>query len=152
MSKESYYDEVTQIVKDLTMECSRLKEDSQKQRENSEIEKKKILISMIELADDFERLFSIITPKLEGADKQAQKWAKNFQTVYKSLQRKMQQHNITKMNIIIGDEPHSKYHRIIDTEFSSNYPNGVIVRVEKDGYFWGKSVLREAEVIVIKNY
>lgn len=152
MKKDLYYDEVSTIVKDLAGKCTRLKDENQRQLEDCEIEKKKILLSMVELADDFERLFSIINPKLDDAEKQARKWTKNFNTIYKSLIRKLQLHNVLKMNIIIGDDPHPTYHKIIETEFSSDHPNDTILRVEVDGYLWGKKVLREAEIIVVKNY
>jgi molecular chaperone GrpE (heat shock protein) len=40
---------------------------------------------------------------------------------------------------------------VIDTEPDSNLPNDTIIEIVRNGYIHGKELIREAEVIIVKN-
>ena len=44
-----------------------------------------------------------------------------------------------------------KYCKIVDVEPDSNHSNNFILSIEKEGYLINQELLREAEVIVVKN-
>lgn len=149
--KDNAFLEIEKEIMCLIKERASLKSSLERQREEDVLAQKKMLISMIELADDFERLLAIIEPKLDSADKTAKKWVKSFKSIYKSLGRKLAKFSVTKMNIIIGDEAHPVYHRILGVEETNQYKDNAILCCKTSGYIWGKDVLREADVITAKN-
>ena len=44
-----------------------------------------------------------------------------------------------------------EYCKTVDTEPNSSLENNTIISIEKEGYIKGKEVIREAEVIIVKN-
>lgn len=109
-----------------------------------------LIIGIIEVTDTFEKSEEAISERGLNNSDETQKVIKRFSSVSKKLHRLLQKHGITKLEfpdnrLIIG------FCKVIDTEPDSNLKNDTIIEIVKNGYIHGKELIREAEVIIVKN-
>lgn len=111
---------------------------------------KELALGIIDIIDTFERVEESFMEK--GLDKQgeASKIINRYNTVQKKVLNLLNKHGITKLEypenkLIVG------FSKIVDTEPDSNKKNDEIITVVRNGYIRGKELIREAELIVVRN-
>ncbi len=122
--------------------------------EKLKIEKKDqfiyLILGIIEVIDTFESAERSIKEKKLNKDEDSQKIIDRFASVNKRLTKLLQKDGVTKIEfpenrLIIG------YCKVIDTEPDLKLPNDTILEVIRNGYIHGKELIREAEVIIVRN-
>jgi molecular chaperone GrpE (heat shock protein) len=111
---------------------------------------KELALGIIDIVDTFERVEESFIEK--GLDKQeeASKIINRYKTVQKKVLNLLNKHGITKLEypenkLIVG------FSKIVDTEPDANKKNDEIITVVRNGYIRGKELIREAELIVVRN-
>jgi molecular chaperone GrpE (heat shock protein) len=109
-----------------------------------------LIIGIIEVIDTFEKSEEAINERNLNADENSQKIINRFTSVLKKLHKLLQKNGVTKLEfpenrLMIG------FCKVIDTEPDSNLTNDTIIEVVRSGYIHGKELIREAEVIIVKN-
>jgi molecular chaperone GrpE len=118
-----------------------------KQRVN---ETRRLLISIVEAIDAFERVFQSIREKDQLVTPQMKIWIGNFRTVRRLLEAILANHDVVKIeNLDAGFDP--RWHRVAETVKDAAKADGTIVEEVVRGYVWKGQVLRKAEVLVVKN-
>ena len=113
-------------------------------------DRKKVFLNVLQILDTFERAESIIKERNLDASDDSKKSIERLLTAKKKTLSILEKHGITKIvfdNNIAKDE----YCKIVDVEPDNNHPNNFILSIEKEGYLINQELLREAEVIVVKN-
>ena len=78
------------------------------------------------------------------------KWIGNFRTVYRLLDKVLSEQGVTKIESLDqAFDPH--WHKVVGTVVDPSKQDGTIVEETKRGYVWQNQILREAEVIVVRN-
>lgn len=122
--------------------------------EKFKLEKKdlfmQLILGIIEVIDTFERAEEAINEQNLNTDDNSQKIIKRYNSVLKKLHKLLQKNGITKLEfpedrLIIG------FCKVIDTEPDSSLLNDSIIEILRNGYIHGKEMVREAEVIIVKN-
>ena len=113
-------------------------------------EQKHLLLAILEVIDNFERVLDAIEKRLENADRQTQNWVNSFKSIYKLLNRELREHGVT---VIEAPDRRSApgFHNVVETRENLDFDNGTILEEWKKGYLWRGRVLRLAEVVVVKN-
>jgi len=122
-------------------------EESQKEFYN---EKKRLLLSIIEILDAFDRVFLSIQKKKDAIDRQMKKWIANFRTIRRMLSILLTEQGISVMETL-GQDFDPRWHRISETVVDESKSDGDIVEEVQKGYFWSNQLLRKAEIIIVKN-
>jgi len=109
-----------------------------------------LIIGIIEVIDTFEKSEEAINERNLNADENSQKIINRFTSVLKKLHKLLQKNGVTKLEfpenrLMIG------FCKVIDTEPDSNLTNDTIIEIVRNGYIHGKELIREAEVIIVKN-
>jgi len=119
-----------------------------------EIEKKdqfkKLILGIIDVVDSFERAEEGLIEKQLNKTEEGLKTMQRYKLVLKKLQNLLSIHGVTKLEfpenkLIIG------FSKVIDTEPDSNKKNDEIISIVKNGYIKGKELIRDAEIIIVKN-
>lgn len=122
--------------------------------EKKELEKKDqfldLIRGIIELADLYETLLKGLVEKELDMSKDGGKCIRRFQSLYKEIQRLLKRKGVAiiefpENQIIVG------YTKIVDTEPDASRKDEEIISIVRNGYIYGKELIREAEVIAVKN-
>ena len=126
-------------------------EFSQSEQEKLNAEKiERLLLSIIEAMDAFDRVFGSIRAKQEQVDRQMKKWMGNFRTIRRMLNKILTEQGVSIVeNLDQGLDPH--WHRISETVEDFAKPDGTIIEELLKGYVWHNKILRKAEVVVVRN-
>ena len=79
------------------------------------------------------------------------KLIKSFQARYNRILSLLEKYGVTRIKAGLGEIADAKLHKIIDTVEDKGKANGIIVEELCSGYFWPNGILRETDVIVVKN-
>ena len=109
-----------------------------------------LVIGIIEVIDTFEKSQDAINERNLNKDDNSQRIINRFISVLKKLHKLLQKNGVTKLEfpenrLMIG------FCKVIDTEPDSNLSNDTIIAIVRNGYIHGKELIREAEVIIVKN-
>ena len=109
-----------------------------------------LIIGIIEVIDTFEKSEEAIIERNLNTHENSQKIINRFTSVLKRLHKLLKKNGVTKLEfpenrLMIG------FCKVIDTEPASNLPNDTIIEIVRNGYIHGKELIREAEVIIVKN-
>ncbi len=109
-----------------------------------------LINDVIRVIDTFEEAEKAINEKNLNTNENSQKIIKRFNSVLKKLHKLLQKNEVTKLEfkenrLII------EFCKVIDTEPDSKLPNDTIIEIVRNGYIHGKELIREAEVIIVKN-
>jgi len=111
---------------------------------------KKHLLAILDVQDDFQRVFENVEAKQEEVTKQMGKWLRNFRTVYRKLRQVLQDQGVSPIENIEGTfDP--RWHKVAETVYDLSRPEGTIVEVVRRGYMWHKELLRKMEVVVVSH-
>jgi molecular chaperone GrpE len=112
--------------------------------------KKRLLLQMLEVLDAFDRVFRNVQSKEDQVTPQMKIWLGNFRAVRRLLDKIVGEEGVARMENL-GDGFDPRWHTVGDTLVDPSRPEGTIVEESRAGYFWGREVLRKAEVVVVKN-
>ena len=109
-----------------------------------------LLLSLLEVTDAFDRVFQNVESKKEKIDQQMKIWIGNFRTVARMLRKILTEQGVKEIeNLGQGFDPH--WHKIAETVVDTSKSDGTIIEVVRKGYVWKNRILREAEVVVVRN-
>lgn len=106
--------------------------------------------SIIKTIDMFESKEENFLERFKGKNADAEKIINSYSMIKKQMLNILKNHGVTQLEfpenrLIIG------FSKIIDTEPDPNKKNDTIISILKNGYIRGKELIREAELIVVKN-
>jgi len=106
-------------------------------------------LNLIEIVDSFENKISALSEK-HVASPEAMKIIKSFEIIKRKIQNILKEYGVTQIEfpnnkLIIG------FSKAVATEPDSNKENDSIISVVRNGYIRASKVIREAELIVVKN-
>ena len=106
-------------------------------------------LSVIKILDRFESKEENLSDRYKDS-KDALKVIKSYSSIKRQLLNLLQGYGVTLLEfpenkIIIG------YSKVVETEPDSTKENDTIVEIIKNGYIKGEKLIREAELIVVKN-
>lgn len=107
----------------------------------------KLLLALLEVLDDFDKLNGAIGAALTPEDKKAQRIVKNYELLHRRFLEMLKLFEVTQVDPPQG-EPDPHLHKVAKTVYRPDAIKGQIVEVAKAGYRWRGEVLRTAEVIV----
>jgi len=134
----------------LMVEAYRLKMSGEDARKKAHEEQEKLLLAVLEVVDNFERVLSSIEPRLESTDRQTRNWVNSFRSIYKLLSRGLREQGVARIEAPEGKAVPGS-HNIVETRENLDLDDGTIVEEWKKGYLWRGQVLRLADVVVVKN-
>jgi molecular chaperone GrpE (heat shock protein) len=111
--------------------------------------KKNLFLEIINIIDIYENKEEILKEKYIDSNEEL-KLINNFAFLKKNLLNLLSNYGVTQIyfpenKMIIG------YSKVISTEPNPTKENGTIIEIIRNGYTIGKDLIREAEIIVVKN-
>ncbi|MBI4260019.1 MAG: nucleotide exchange factor GrpE [Actinobacteria bacterium] len=108
----------------------------------------KLLLSLVEVADAFERVFDYLGEREDELPDPAKGWVANFRTVHRMLSNVLTGQGVTPIQT-----PSRRFdprvHQAIETVADDALPEGTVVRELARGYAWGDRVLRKTQAVVV---
>jgi len=106
--------------------------------------------SIIKIIDMFENKEENFSERLKGKNADAEKIIQSYSSIKKQMLNILKNYGVTQLEfpenrLIIG------FSKVVDTEPDTSKKNDTIISILKNGYIKGKELIREAELIVIKN-
>ena len=142
--------EIEEIITSQLIKINSLKNDV----ESKEIEKqdlfKEIILGVIDLIDTFERVEEGLIERGIDKNEESGKVINRYKSVQKKTLNLLSKYGVTKLEypenkLIVG------FSKVVDTEPDMNRKNDEIISIVRNGYIRGKELIREAELIVVKN-
>lgn len=108
------------------------------------------LLSLLEVADAFERVFANIEKRKGELTKSTRAWISNFRAIRRLLGRVLGDQGVTQIeNLDQGFDPH--WHKVAETVDDPTKQDGTIVGESVRGYVWHGELLRKCEVVVVRS-
>jgi len=138
-----------------TLLTKELKEkvDLRNDLKQTELEKQDLMkdfcLGIIKVIDSFESKEENLTERYAEAEG-AKKMIKSYSSIKKQLLNILKNHGVTLLEfpekrLIVG------FSKVVDTEPDKTKGNDEIISIVKNGYIRGSDLMREAELIVVKN-
>jgi molecular chaperone GrpE (heat shock protein) len=108
----------------------------------------RLLLSLVEVLDAFERIFADVTAREEAVSGAPQVWLGNFRTVYRLLAATLREQGVVPVEVRTGLFDPVR-HQAVETVPDPELPAGTILRQEVCGYGWGSRILRKPGVVVV---
>lgn len=110
---------------------------------------KDFFLSVIKIIDSFESKEENLTEKYIN-NSEAEKVIQSYSSIKKQLLNLLSKYGVTKLEfpenrLIVG------FSKVVDTEPDQTKKNDTIIGVVKNGYIRGSELIREAEIIIVKN-
>lgn len=105
---------------------------------------------LITFMDTFEKLKKAVTKKALNKTTKGKKVLDRYKKVRESLNELLLQNEISKINFP-DNQLISGFCKVVGTEPDADKPDDTILSIVKNGYIHGTELIREAEVIVVKN-
>jgi molecular chaperone GrpE (heat shock protein) len=110
---------------------------------------KDFFLSVIKIIDSFESKEENLTEKYVN-NTDAKKVIQSYGSIKKQLLNLLNKYGVTKLEfpenrLIVG------FSNVVDTEPDQTKKNDTIIGVVKNGYIRGSEIIREAEIIIVKN-
>ncbi len=115
-----------------------------------EAEKREWLLAALDISDAFDRVFHNVHTKEDQITPQMKKWLGNFGTVRRKLETLLAERGVNRIQSL-DDQFDPQWHRIVDTVRDMARADGTIIEEINSGYFWNRTLLRKAEVVVVRN-
>lgn len=142
--------QVEDDLRNLMHEVADVRFDLEEGAKRNDVETREFLLVLIDIADAFDRVFANIAAKEDQLTPQMKKWIVNFRTVRKKLGSAMSDRHVAAY-VSIDQQFDPEWHRVSDTVTDPARGDGQIVAESKPGYLWKESILRKAEVVVVRN-
>ncbi|QJX47830.1 nucleotide exchange factor GrpE [Hymenobacter taeanensis] len=139
---EQYVGEKLTLIHELKKQLAAKEQEKQDQL-------REFLLGQIELLDAMEQKEASLRERYEG-DADALKLITNHTSLQKRLWRQLERYGVKRIDfpggkLLVG------LSKVVDTMPDSGKPNESIISIVSQGYVRGSTVLREAELIVVKN-
>ena len=122
---------------------------SDREQEHSD-EMRKLLLEIIKVEDDFERLFRAVRDKGDRLDPSTKNLIDNFQSISRVLRGVLRRQGVMEMKTV-DQSFDSCCHKVSELVQDPELPDGTIVGQDRKGYVWRNLFLRKAEVVVVRN-
>lgn len=144
------HNELIRLCSSQLSEISELKNNLEKKEQEKYDLFKDLINGIIDVIDVYDRVVDNLSEKGMDKTEEGQKITSRYANIQKKLLHLLQKYGITPIifpqnRIIIG------WCKVIETETDSTKDNDTIVSVIKTGYHRGKELIREAEVVIVKN-
>lgn len=134
----------------LIKECNLLKGNIRKKDQESKKEMSRMLSSLLEVMDAFDRVFANIESRNIEIDKQTKIWIGNFKSVRRLLEKVLKESGVTAIEALNG-KAIPGFHHIIETRQVGGLEDDMIIEEKQKGYLRFGEVLRKSEVITVKD-
>jgi molecular chaperone GrpE (heat shock protein) len=109
-----------------------------------------LILDIIEVIDTYEKAEEILIERGFDKNDESLKIIERYRTVHKRLLNLLNRRGVTEIEfpenkLIVG------FCKVIETEPDKTKPNDTIISVVRKGYHRGKELIREAEIIIVKN-
>lgn len=136
------------VAEQLTLVHELKRQVADKERERQD-QLRDFLLGQIELLDAMEQKDANLRERYE-AEPEALKVIVSYGSVQKRLLRQLERYGVTRVTfpegrLIVG------LSKVVETEPDATRPNDSIISIVSQGYMRGNTVLREADLIVVKN-
>lgn len=119
-------------------------------RKQNEETQRQFLLEALDVLDAFDRVFRHIHEKEDQVTKQMKIWISNFRTVRRMLEKMLTEHSVVPiLNLDGGFDP--VWHRAVETVNDPSRPDGSIIEQVRCGYLWKETILRKAELVIVRN-
>lgn len=137
-------------VRRLLREAGEARFQAQEAASQAVAEKRKLLLTLVDVVDAFERVFRAVAAKDDQVTPQMKIWLGNFRTVRRLVESALTAEGVVRMESLAdGFDP--QWHKVADLREDPARADGAILEVVQPGYLWKKELLRKAEVVVVKN-
>jgi len=144
------YDELNALQKSNLSQIKELKNKIERIELDKHDQFLDLVNGIIDVIDTFEKAEEVIIEKELNKSEESIKVMNRYNTVQSKLLKLLQKYGITKI-----DFPEKKlmvgFCKVIETEPDSTKANDTILTIVRNGYIRGKELIREAEVIIVKN-
>lgn len=144
------YDELNALQKSNLSQIKELKNKIERIELDKHDQFIDLVNGIIDVIDTFEKAEEVIIEKELNKSEESLKVMNRYNTVQSKLLKLLQKYGITKI-----DFPEKKlmvgFCKVIETEPDSTKTNDTIITILRNGYIRGKELIREAEVIIVKN-
>lgn len=144
---ERLKEEITAIKK----ENASLKLELETVNLNAQREIMEILKDIIVIMDAFDKAKMIISEKGWDSTEEGKKVLGRFLNIEKQLINKISLHGVKEIPIEIGTIVDDFLCTVCETEPDLTKDNDTIISIEKKGYTYKDAVLRQADVVIVKN-
>jgi molecular chaperone GrpE (heat shock protein) len=146
------------MVPELALKILLIKELKEKvdlgiELKKTELEKQDLMkdfcLGIIKIIDSFESKEENLKERY-GENETAKRTIKSYSSIKRQLLNVLKKHGVTLLEfsenrLIVG------FSKVVDTELDENKKDDEIISIVKNGYIRGKELIREAELIVVKN-
>lgn len=137
-------------LRTLTARLVEAQEGRVKQDRAHRDELKQILLDVIEVDDAFERILKAAGDFEDKMERSTKRWIANFRAIRRQLQRVLSHHGVIEIETL--DQTFDpRWHSVYELVRNPQESDETIVELVKRGYVWRNSVLRRAEVVVVRN-
>ena len=138
--------DVRALMRQLAETKFQLAEQERKQTE----EARRLYLAVLEVMDALDRVFRSIQAKDDQVTPQMRKWLGNFRTVRALLDRILTDRGVVRIENL-GQSFDPNWHKVAEVVVDTTRPEGTIVEEVQRGYVWRNTVLRRAEVVVVRH-
>jgi molecular chaperone GrpE len=110
-------------------------------------EARSFLLSFLGVLDSYDKTLAYLSETVPEEDRKARRILQSFRLQRKQLAAVLRQMGVTPMDMQQADFIPG-LHKAVGVVQMEDVPEGRVVSVEKEGYFWKSEILRSAEVIV----
>jgi molecular chaperone GrpE (heat shock protein) len=128
-------------------ELQKLRYESRKFQAEFNEEMNAFLNALVNTLDEYDKMLANVRKALSDEDRKAKRVLKNFMSIRRKFSATTKQFGLTPIESSEG-EFISGLHKAVGVENNPDVPQGHIIRVERQGYYWKNSILRPTEVIV----
>lgn len=150
MEDVSYQEVIAHDIQEYMVKLAMVDFQYAQEKENTQKDKSKLLLSILEVKDSFERVFLSINKKQESVTPQMKKWIGNFRTVYRLIDNILDKEGVVRIEALERDFKPG-FHVVVKSIPHSSLQDETIVEELRSGYMWQNEILRKAEVVVVNN-
>jgi molecular chaperone GrpE (heat shock protein) len=139
--------EIERDVRGLIRDLATAHAELASQKAEHALRTERLLLSLLEILDAFERIFASATIREEALSGAKKVWLGNFRTVYRLLVGTLREQGIEPIEVRTRQFDPLR-HQAVETVPDPELPTGTIVRQEIRGYAWDGRILRKTGVAV----
>ena len=124
--------------------------DLEESNKRGKKEIQEIFLAILEVGDAFDRVLQNIRAKEDQVTPQMKKWLDNFGSVRRKLQTLLADRGVRPLQSL-DRQFDPQWHRIVETIADPAQPDGSIAEEVTAGYLWSATLLRRAEVIIVRS-
>ena len=147
----SLFDRLKEDITAIKKENSSLKLEVQSVSQAGQREVIDILKDIVVVLDVFDKAKAVVTEKGWDSTEEGKKVLTRVLTVEKQLISKLSLHEVREIPIEVGEKVDDFLCSVCDTEPDPSKENDTVISIEKKGYTYKGTVLRPADVVIVKN-